>query len=179
MDVENRNHMENDVQTICTEVTKETGETLPTYHRESESLVVTNQVPSLRKPTTLEVDSANLHALLSTLITCTFPLTKLLNMKLELWVGVASYLTKQGVWSENIHLKEVLHDSGVRISIATKSIWEKWGKVAVQSTHMNLQLATGSLENPIGVLENVTTVKSCGIEYLHTFAIVDFESRAN
>ena len=43
---------------------------------------------------------------------------------------------------------------------------------------MNLQLADGSLENPIGVLENVT-VKSCGIEYVHTFAIVDFGSRAN
>ena len=43
---------------------------------------------------------------------------------------------------------------------------------------MNLQLADGSLENPIGVLENVT-VKLCGIEYVHTFAIVDFGSGAN
>ena len=31
----------------------------------------------------------------------------------------------------------------------------------------------GSLESPVGLLEDVT-VKSCGIEYLHTFAIVDF-----
>ena len=38
---------------------------------------------------------------------------------------------------------------------------------------MNLQLADGSLGNPIGLLENIT-VTSCGIEYEHTFAIVDF-----
>ena len=43
---------------------------------------------------------------------------------------------------------------------------------------MNLQLADGSLENPIGLLENVT-VKYCGIEYEHTFAIVDFGQNAN
>ena len=53
-------------------------------------------------------------------------------------------------------------DSGAGISIATKSIWEKWGKPTVRSTRMNLQLADGSLENPIGLLENIT-VKSCGI----------------
>ena len=41
-----------------------------------------------------------------------------------------------------------------------------------------MQLADGSLENPIGLLENVT-VKSCGIEYEHTFAIVDFGNNAN
>ena len=38
---------------------------------------------------------------------------------------------------------------------------------------MNLQLADGSLESPIGLLEDVK-VKSCGIEYLHTFPIVNF-----
>ena len=43
---------------------------------------------------------------------------------------------------------------------------------------MNLQLADGSLENPIGLLENVT-MKSCGIEYEHTFATVDFGQNAN
>ena len=55
-------------------------------------------------------------------------------------------------------------DSGAGISIATKSIWEKWGKPTVRSTQMNLQLTDGSLENPIGLLENIT-VKSCGTEY--------------
>ena len=43
---------------------------------------------------------------------------------------------------------------------------------------MSLQLANGSLENLIGVLENVT-VKLCGIEYVHTSAIIDFGSGAN
>ena len=69
-------------------------------------------------------------------------------------------------------------DSGAGISIATKTIWEKWGKPTVRTTRMNLQLADGSLENPIELLENVT-VKSCGIEYEHTFAIVDFGKNAN
>ena len=66
-------------------------------------------------------------------------------------------------------------DSG---SIATKSIWEKWGKPTVRSTRMNLQLADGSLENPIGLLENIT-VKRCGIEYEQRFAVVDFGKNAN
>ena len=39
-------------------------------------------------------------------------------------------------------------DSGAGISIATKSIWEKWGRPTVRRTRMNLQLADGSLENP-------------------------------
>ena len=51
-------------------------------------------------------------------------------------------------------------DSGARVSIATKSIWEKWGKPTVRSTRMNLQLADGKLENPIGILENVA-LTSC------------------
>ena len=37
-------------------------------------------------------------------------------------------------------------DSGAGISIATKTIWEKWGKPTVRQTRMNLQLADGSLE---------------------------------
>ena len=38
---------------------------------------------------------------------------------------------------------------------------------------MDLQLADGSLERPLGLLEHVV-MKSCGIEFEHTFAIVDF-----
>ena len=72
----------------------------------------------------------------------------------------------------------VILDSGAGISIATKTIWEKWGKPTVRQTRMNLQLADDSLENPIGLLENVT-VKSCGIEYEHTFDVVDFGKNAN
>ena len=69
-------------------------------------------------------------------------------------------------------------DSGAGISVATKSIWEKWGRPIVWSTRLNLQLADGSLENPIGLLENIT-VTSCGIKYEHTFAIVDFGRNTN
>ena len=43
---------------------------------------------------------------------------------------------------------------------------------------MNLQLVDGKLENPIGILQNVA-LTSCGIEYTHTFAVVDFERGAN
>ena len=43
---------------------------------------------------------------------------------------------------------------------------------------MSLQLADGILERPIGLLENVN-VQSYGIEYTHTFAIVDFGKNAN
>ena len=43
---------------------------------------------------------------------------------------------------------------------------------------MNLPLADGKLENPIGILENVALI-SCGIEYTLTFAVVDFRREAN
>ena len=65
-------------------------------------------------------------------------------------------------------------DSGAGISIATKSIWEKWGRPTICRMRMNLQLVDGSLENPIGLLENVM-VTSCGIEFEHTFSIVEFD----
>ena len=69
-------------------------------------------------------------------------------------------------------------DSGAGISVATKSLLEKWGKPTVQSTRMNLQLADGTLKNPIGILENVS-LTSYGIEYTHTFAVVNFGREAN
>ena len=43
---------------------------------------------------------------------------------------------------------------------------------------MNLQLANGKFENPKGVLEEIT-LTSCGIEYKHTFAKLDFGQEAN
>ena len=43
---------------------------------------------------------------------------------------------------------------------------------------MNLQLVDGKLENPIGILENVSLI-SCGIEYTHSFVVVDFKREAN
>ena len=43
---------------------------------------------------------------------------------------------------------------------------------------MNLQLANGRLENPIGILENVA-LTTCGIENTHSFAMVGFGQEAN
>ena len=69
-------------------------------------------------------------------------------------------------------------DSGVGVSIATKSIWELWGNPTIIRRRMNLQLANGSLETPMGLLENLL-VKSCGIEFEHTFDVVDFGQETN
>ena len=43
---------------------------------------------------------------------------------------------------------------------------------------MCLQLVDGSLESPIGLQEKAL-VKSCGIEYEHTFAIAKFGKDTN
>ena len=44
---------------------------------------------------------------------------------------------------------------------------------------MKLQLADGGyIESPIGLLEKVI-VTSCGIEYKHTFAVVNFGKKTN
>ena len=64
-------------------------------------------------------------------------------------------------------------DSGAGVAIATKQIWEAWGKPAIRKTRMKLQLADGYVEKPLGMLERIV-VSSCGIEYEHTFAVVDF-----
>jgi len=39
-------------------------------------------------------------------------------------------------------------------------------------------LLDGSLEHPLGLLENVL-VESCGVKYKNTFAIVDFGQETN
>ena len=69
-------------------------------------------------------------------------------------------------------------DSGANISIATKLVWERWGKPTLNKTQMNLQLLDGSLNNPIGIGKDIT-MESCGIEYKHTFVIVDFRMNTN
>ncbi|MCO5560551.1 hypothetical protein L7F22_014166 [Adiantum nelumboides] len=69
-------------------------------------------------------------------------------------------------------------DSGARVAIATKQVWESWGSPAMRKTRMKLQLANGFMESPIGLLEK-TIVTSCGIEYEHTFAVVDFGRKPN
>ena len=69
-------------------------------------------------------------------------------------------------------------DSGAGVAIATKAIWEKWGRPALRQTRLKLQLADGHIERPIGLLEQIV-VSSCGIEYDHTFAVVDFGTKNN
>ena len=58
-------------------------------------------------------------------------------------------------------------DTGAGISIATKTVWEKWGRQALRKTRMQLQLADGKLAKPLGMLERVA-VSSCGIRYTST-----------
>ena len=68
---------------------------------------------------------------------------------------------------------EAILDIGAGVVIATKKIWEFWGKPTLKKTRLKLQLVDGSMESPIGLLENMV-VTSCGEEYVHTFAVVDF-----
>ena len=67
-------------------------------------------------------------------------------------------------------------DSGAKIAIATKSVWEAWGKPAICKTRLKLQLADGHLEQPLGLLED-TPFTICGIQFIHTFAVVDFGTK--
>ena len=69
-------------------------------------------------------------------------------------------------------------DSGAGVAIATKKIWESWGRPTIRKTRMKLQLADGYIERPIGLLEGVV-VMSCGVKYQHTFVVVDFGKSPN
>ena len=64
-------------------------------------------------------------------------------------------------------------DSGAGVAIATKHIWEKWGKPTIRKTHLKLQLAHGHLEPPLGLLEGIS-ITTCEIKFIHTFAVVYF-----
>ena len=64
-------------------------------------------------------------------------------------------------------------DSGARVAIATKHIWEKWGRPAIRKTRLKLQLADEHLEPPLGLLKGIS-ITTCGIKFIHTFALVDF-----
>ena len=61
-------------------------------------------------------------------------------------------------------------DSGAGVAIATKQVWEAWGKSTLRKTTMKLQLADGYIETPVGMLEKVI-VTSCGIEYEHNLLL--------
>ena len=69
-------------------------------------------------------------------------------------------------------------DSGAGVAIATKGVWESWGKPALRKTRTKLQLADGFIESPINLLKKVV-VTSCGIEYEHTFPVVEFGKKVN
>ena len=69
-------------------------------------------------------------------------------------------------------------DSGAGLAIATKEVWESWGKPALRKTRMKLQLGDVFIESSIGLLEKIV-VTSCGIEYEHTFAVVEFGRKPN
>ena len=69
-------------------------------------------------------------------------------------------------------------DSGAGVALVTTQVWEAWGKPDLRKTRMKLQLADGLMERPLGLLEKVV-VTSCGIEYEHTFMVVDFGKEPN
>ena len=72
----------------------------------------------------------------------------------------------------------VILDSRAGVAIATKSGWDACGSPTMRKTRMKLQLADGYIESPIGLLEKVI-ITSCGIEYEHTFAVVNLGKKPN
>ena len=68
--------------------------------------------------------------------------------------------------------------TGAGIAIATKSTWEQWGKPTLRQSRMKLQLVDGHKQRLIGLLERVL-VTTYGIEYKHTFVVVDFGQNPN
>lgn len=94
---------------------KQTLKTLPSYLGKYEPKSVILKVPSMWSAQRKEVDTANLHALMSTPVTCTLPLTDLLKIKPELWEYVAKCLTEHGLWNKKFSLEEAL-DTKTRLS---------------------------------------------------------------
>ena len=72
-----------------------------------------------------------------------------------------------------IEFKEVKSIAILDNGIATKNVWENWVKPTLRKTRMKLQLIDGLLESPLGFLEKIIVI-SCGIEYKHSFATIDF-----
>ena len=69
-------------------------------------------------------------------------------------------------------------DSGARVALIIVQVWEAWGKPALRKTQMKLQLVDSFMERLLGLLQKVVVI-SCGIEYEHTFAVVDFGKEPN
>ena len=69
-------------------------------------------------------------------------------------------------------------DSGASVAIATREVWNAWGKPVLRKTRMKIQLVEGFIELPIGLLEKAA-ITSCGIEFVHTLAVVVFCKKPN
>ena len=67
-----------------------------------------------------ECDTANLHALMSALVTCTLPLTDLMKVRPDLWESVARCLTEQGLWNKKLPMEEILTPAAVESIPSTK-----------------------------------------------------------
>ena len=67
-------------------------------------------------------------------------------------------------------------DSGVVIAIATKRIWEQWGRLALRMTQMKLQLADGHIKRSLGLLEEIP-ILVCRVDIIHTLTVVDFHDK--
>ena len=61
-------------------------------------------------------------------------------------------------------------DSGVGVAIATKNVREASDKLVLKKTRMQLQLAGGSMESPMGLLDKDEAM-SCITKYEHTFFV--------
>lgn len=69
-------------------------------------------------------------------------------------------------------------DTGAGVSIITKETWVKWGKLALQSTRMGLQLAYGKIKYPLGLIKDVH-IKIYDIQFEHSFVVVDFDQETS
>ncbi|MCO5593602.1 hypothetical protein L7F22_047617 [Adiantum nelumboides] len=150
------------------------------------------------------IDSKSFQEMLSTPVTFTITLSELLKIKPHLWEEMDKHLETKGVkiplqtnppmeekkiWGRDYcegnegnttlqvdynRVKTIaILDSGAGVAIATKQIWDKWGRPALKKTRMKLQLADGYVEKPLSILEHII-VTLCGIDYEHTFTVVDF-----
>ena len=67
-------------------------------------------------------------------------------------------------------------DSGARVAIAMKDVWEQWERPAIRKMCLKLQVVDGNLEPPLGLLEGVS-ITPCGIKFIHTFVVIDFRRK--
>lgn len=98
-----------DAQTVVSaQSNKLTCKTLPSYLGLYEAHSQIMQVPSMTQQPHQERDIGSLQALMSAPVTCTIPLAEFLKLRPRLWGEVATQLTEQGLWNQNIQVKELL-----------------------------------------------------------------------